>query len=77
LTPSYTQGRGKNPDDIRLEAVNAKQNAVLCSMTVVARRMSETASYVIGAEGNSFSIVLTGAKGFRLFPEEITIRPST
>ena len=65
-------GKGLNSDDIRLEAVNAKQK-----VTVIARKMTETVSYVIGAEGNSFSLVLTGPKGSKLFPEEITIRTST
>jgi hypothetical protein len=37
-------------DDIRLEAVNSKQAAVLCSMTVAAKGLIETVTYVIRAE---------------------------
>jgi hypothetical protein len=69
--------KGMNADDIRLEAVNAKQNAVLCSMTVAARGLTETVTYVIRIEGESFVIVLSGNKGSKLFPREITMRPTT
>jgi hypothetical protein len=69
--------KGMNSDDIRLEAVNANQNAVLCSMTVAAKRLTETVTYVIKIEGTSFMIVLSGNKGSKLFPHEITMRPTT
>jgi hypothetical protein len=69
--------KGMDSDDIRLEAVNANQNAVLCSMTVAAKRLTETVTYVIRSEGTSFVIVLSGNKGSKLFPHEITMRPST
>ena len=44
--------------DIRLKAVNAKQNAVSCFMTGTTKGFMETVS----AEGNSFSIILGGKK---------------
>jgi hypothetical protein len=69
--------KGMNADDIRLEAVNANQNAVLCSMTVAARGLTETVTYVIGIEGSSFVITLSGNRGSKLFPHEITMRPAT
>ena len=69
--------KGMDADDIRLEAVNANQNAVLCSMTVEAKKLTETVTYVIRIEGSSFIIVLSGNKGSKLFPHEITIRPTT
>jgi hypothetical protein len=68
--------KGMQADDIRLEAVNAKQSAVLCSMTVAAKGLIETVTYVIRAEGESFFIVLSGNKGSKLFPNEITMRPA-
>jgi hypothetical protein len=42
--------KGMQADDIRLEAVNSKQAAVLCSMTVAAKGLIETVTYVIRAE---------------------------
>ena len=68
--------KGMQADDIRLEAVHATQRAVLCSMTVAAKGLVETVTYVIRAEGDSFIIVLSGNKGSRLFPDAITMRPA-
>jgi hypothetical protein len=68
--------KGMQADDIRLEAVNTKQGAVLCSMTVAAKGVVETVTYVIRSEGDSFFIVLSGNKGSKLFPNEITMRPA-
>lgn len=69
--------KGMDSDDVRLEAVNANQNTVLCSMTIAAKGLTETVTYVIAIDGNSFSIVLSGNRGSKLFPHEITIRPTT
>jgi hypothetical protein len=69
--------KGMQADDIHLEAVNATQGAVLCSMTVTARGIAETVSYVIGVEDNSFLIVLNGQRGSKLFPNEVTMRPAS
>ena len=63
--------------DIRLKAVNAKQNAVSCFMTVTTKGFMETVSYAIVAEDNSFSIILGGKKASKLVPEEMATRPST
>jgi hypothetical protein len=63
-------------DNVRLEAVNANKAAVLCSMTVAAKGLVETVTYVIRAEGDSFIIVLSGNKGSKLLPTEITMRPA-
>jgi len=68
--------KGMQADDIRLEAVNANNGAVLCSITVAAKDLIETVTYVIRAEGDSFIIVLSGNKGSKLFPNEITMRPA-
>jgi hypothetical protein len=68
--------KGMQADDIRLEAVNAYQGAVLCSMTVAAKGLVETVTYVIRAERDSFFIVLSGSRGSKLFPNEITMRPA-
>src|SRR5262245_56533520 len=55
--------KGMQADDIRLEAVNAYESAVLCSMTVAAKGLAETVTYVIRAERDSFFIVLSGSRG--------------
>jgi hypothetical protein len=69
--------KGMQADDIHLEAVNATKGAVLCSMTVAAKGVTETVSYVVGVEDHSLLIVLSGERGSKLFPNEITMRPTS
>ena len=76
LDTNAVLANGMQADDIRLEAVNAMQPAVLCSMTVAAKGVVETVTYAIRAEGNSFIIVLSGNKGSELFPSPITMKPA-
>ena len=76
LNAKSVLAKGMQADDIRLEAVNAKDNAVLCSMTVAAKGVVETVTYVIAPEDKSFMIVLSGSKGSKLFPHDITMRPA-
>jgi hypothetical protein len=67
--------KGMQADDIHLEAVFTTKGSVVCSMTVQAKGVSESVSYVIGPNDGSYLIVFGGDKGSKLFPESLRLRP--
>ena len=55
---------------MHLDGVYVDERLVYCSMTMTAKRITDTVRYIIGLKGNSYVIIVGGNVGSKLFPKD-------